>query len=61
MGVFLGSASRRGHALVDRELYGPAAWANNRERCREVGIPADRPFATKPQRARPRLASPRRG
>ncbi len=56
IGVFLGYASRLGHALVDRELYVPAAWANNRERCREVGIPADRPFATKPQLARQLLA-----
>ena len=56
IGVFLGYASRLGHALVDRELYVPAEWANNRERCREVGIPADRPFATKPQLARQMLA-----
>jgi hypothetical protein len=30
----------------------PAAWAKNREHCREAGIPADRPFAITPQRAR---------
>jgi SRSO17 transposase len=52
IGVFWGYARRLGHALVDRERYVPAEWANNRERCREVGIPADRPVATKPQLAR---------
>jgi SRSO17 transposase len=56
IGVFLGYASRLGHTLVDRELYVPAEWANNRARCWEVGIPADRPFATKPQLARQMLA-----
>jgi SRSO17 transposase len=52
MGVVVGYAGRLGHALVDRDLSGPAAWATNRARCREAGIPADRPLATTPQRAR---------
>src|SRR6266566_7128477 len=56
IGVFLGYASRLGHALVDRELYVPAAWAHNRERCRQAGIPGDQPFATKPQLACQMLA-----
>jgi SRSO17 transposase len=51
IGVFMGYASRRGHALVDRELYVPAEWAHHRERCRQAGIPGDQPFATKPQLA----------
>ena len=44
--VFLGYASRLGHALVDRERAVPAEWANHRERCRKVREPADRPLAT---------------
>jgi SRSO17 transposase len=56
IGVFLGYASRLGHALLDRELYLPKAWTDEGERCRQAGIPADRPFATKPQLARQMLA-----
>jgi SRSO17 transposase len=56
IGVFLGYASPLGHALLDRELYLPKEWTDDRERCRQAGIPADRPFATKPQLARQLLA-----
>jgi SRSO17 transposase len=56
IGVFLGYASPLGHALVDRELYLPKEWTDDRARCRQAGIPADRPFATKPQLARQLLA-----
>jgi SRSO17 transposase len=55
IGVFLAYASRHGHALLDRELYLPKAWTDDRDRCREAGIPADRGFATKPQLARQML------
>jgi SRSO17 transposase len=48
IGVFVAYASRLGHALLDRELYLPAEWTNDRARCRDAGIPADRGFATKP-------------
>lgn len=48
IGVFLAYASRQGHTLVDRELYVPASWTNDPERCRRAGIPDDHPFATKP-------------
>ena len=51
IGVFLGYASGLGQVLLDRELYLPAAWTQDRERCRQAGIPEDRGFATKPQRA----------
>jgi SRSO17 transposase len=61
IGVFMGYASRRGHALVDRELYVPAEWAHHRERCRQAGIPGDQPFATKPQLACQLLARRLRG
>lgn len=56
IGVLLGYASRLGHALGDRELYGPAEWAHNRERCRQAGIPGDQPFAPQPQLACQMLA-----
>ena len=56
IGVFLSYASPLGHALLDRELYLPKAWSDDGERCRQGGIPADRPFATKPQLARQLLA-----
>ena len=55
MGVFLAYASRSGHTLLDRELYLPAEWSDDRERCRRAGIPADRAFATKPALARQML------
>ncbi len=56
IGVFLSYASPLGHALLDRELYLPQEWTDDRERCRQAGIPEDRRFATKPQLARQMLA-----
>ena len=55
IGVFFGYASPLGQTLLDRELYVPKAWMDDRERCQQVGIPEDRPFATKPQLARQML------
>lgn len=56
IGVFLGYARALGHALLDRELYLPEEWTDDRDRCQQAGIPEDRPFATKPQLARQLLA-----
>jgi SRSO17 transposase len=56
IGVFVGYASPLGQTLLDRELYLPKGWTDDRERCQQAGIPADRPFATKPQLARQLLA-----
>jgi SRSO17 transposase len=56
IGVFLGYASPLGHALLDRELYLPHEWTDERERGQQAGIPGDRGFATKPQLARQMLA-----
>jgi SRSO17 transposase len=56
IGVFLAYASRHGHTLLDRELYLPAAWTADRDRCRRAGIPDDRAFATKPALAQQLLA-----
>jgi SRSO17 transposase len=56
IGVFLAYASRHGQVLMDRELYLSQEWSNDRLRCRHVGIPEDRRFATKPQLAQQMLA-----
>jgi SRSO17 transposase len=56
IGVFLAYASTRGCAFLDRALYLPATWADDRERCAEAGIPATVPFATKGQLAQALLA-----
>src|ERR1700761_4973682 len=37
-----------GRALVDRELYLPERWTDDRDRCRKAGIGDDVAFATKP-------------
>jgi SRSO17 transposase len=47
IGVFLAYASDLGQTLLDRELYLPKAWTDDRERCRRAGIPDERAFATK--------------
>src|SRR4051795_6719889 len=44
IGVFLGYASRHGHALIDRALYLPEAWANTLTRRAVAGVPADNGF-----------------
>src|SRR5690349_18846938 len=49
LGVFLAYATGRGHALIDRELYLPASWTGDPERCAAAGIPAETEFATKPE------------
>jgi SRSO17 transposase len=56
IGVFLSYASLLGHALLDRERYLPQEGTDDRERCRQAGIPEDRRFATKPQLAQQMLA-----
>jgi SRSO17 transposase len=54
-GVLLAYASARGHVWLDRELYLPQEWTQDRERCTRAGIPQERPLATKPALARSRL------
>jgi SRSO17 transposase len=56
IGVFLSYASPLGQVLLDRELYVPQQWTDDRERCQQAGIPEDRRFATKPQLAQQMLA-----
>jgi SRSO17 transposase len=52
LGVFLTYVSPAGRALIDRELYLPTSWTDDRKRCAEAGIAADVEFATKPVLAR---------
>jgi SRSO17 transposase len=50
--VFLDYVTARGHALIDRELYLPKAWIDDRQRCHEAGIPETVRFQTKCELAR---------
>jgi SRSO17 transposase len=52
IGVFLAYASDTGRALIDRELYLPKAWIDDRDRARAAGIGDEVGFATKPDLAR---------
>jgi SRSO17 transposase len=56
IGVFLLYASAQGAAFIDRELYLPEEWTEDRVRCREAGIPDAVGFATKGELAQHMLA-----
>jgi len=47
--VLLAYAAPGGVALVDRDLYLPKSWTDDRARCRATGIPDEVGFQTKPQ------------
>jgi SRSO17 transposase len=47
VGVFLAYASQGGAAFIDRALYLPQEWAEDRGRRAEAGIPDETAFATK--------------
>jgi SRSO17 transposase len=47
VGVFLGYASRKEHALVDVRLYLPAEWATDRKRRKKAGVPRGVRFRTR--------------
>ena len=47
VGVFLAYVSECGHALVDKALYLPRAWTDDRPRCREAGVPEAIGYQTK--------------
>src|ERR687885_343458 len=55
IGVFLTYATPRGHTLLDRELYLPKEWTDDRDRCEQAGIPSTRRLQTKPALAKQML------
>ncbi|WP_213457483.1 IS701 family transposase, partial [Rhizomonospora bruguierae] len=55
IGTFLCYVTDAGRALIDRELYLPASWTDDRGRCRAAAVPDEVEFATKPQQARAML------
>ena len=56
VGVFLAYAAPDGsRALIDRELYLPEKWTEDRDRCRAAGIADQVAFATKPKLAQQML------
>ena len=52
VGVFLSWQTSKGHALIDRALYLPKEWAQDKERRQAAGVPERVAFATKPALAR---------
>jgi SRSO17 transposase len=52
IGVFAAYVSGKGHAFIDRALYLPKAWSDDRARRTAAHVPEDITFATKPQIAR---------
>jgi SRSO17 transposase len=51
VGVFLAYASRHGHTLIDRRVYLPKSWTDDRQRCEQAGVPDDVGFATRSELA----------
>ena len=56
IGVFASYVSRHGHAFIDRELYLPKEWTDDRKRLKAAHVPDNIGFATKPQIARKMIA-----
>jgi SRSO17 transposase len=56
VGVFLAYATASGRTFLDRELYLPRAWIEDRNRCAEAGIGPEVAFQTKPELALAMLA-----
>ncbi len=54
VGVFLAYVGGHGGVLIDRELYLPASWTDDPERCAAAGVPAERVAAG--ALSKPRLA-----
>src|SRR5687768_402695 len=55
VGVFLAYASCRGQAFIDRELYLPEEWAQDKERRERAGVPEEIRMRTKPELAKEML------
>ena len=55
VGVFLAYASRRGQAFIDRELYLPEEWVEDKQRRERAGVPEEVGMRTKPTLAKEML------
>jgi SRSO17 transposase len=55
VGVFLAYASKQGAAFVDRSLYLPREWTEDKERRAQAGVPQKIRFATKGELAKEML------
>lgn len=55
IGVFLAYFTSKGKAFIDRELYLPEVWTEDKARCKEAGVPPKIEFTTKPQLAKKML------
>ena len=51
IGVFADYVSCHGHAFIDRGLYLPKVWTDDRARLDKAHVPTEASFATKPQMA----------
>jgi len=47
VGIYMGYASRKEHALVDQRLYLPKSWANDKARRKKCGVPKDIRYQTR--------------
>jgi SRSO17 transposase len=56
IGVFLAYAAKHGPVLIDRALYVPKGWSEDRERCQAAAIPDDVETIPKPTLAKQMLA-----
>jgi len=56
IGVFAAYVSSKGHAFIDRALYLPKTWTDDRVRRTAAYVPEEIAFATKPQLARGMIA-----
>jgi SRSO17 transposase len=54
--VFLAYATSKGRTLIDRDVYLPRVWTDDRDRCDAAGVPDDVGFATKISLGRRMLA-----
>jgi SRSO17 transposase len=47
VGIYMGYASRKEHALVDERLYLPKSWGNDKVRRKKCGVPKDICYQTR--------------
>jgi SRSO17 transposase len=57
VGIYMGYASRKEHALVDKRLYLPKSWANDKARRKKCGVPKNIRYQTRHELALDMLKS----